>query len=204
MISFLLHPAVTFVCGALVALAAVILFLTSCNGPNDSAQIVKDYREAMQKAGTSGPAPGTAEEKAALSTFTNFLKNLKNSDYIEKETANAYAEGAFLDDTIVTHHGPEEIKKYFLATAATMTDYQLKILDTARSGPDHYIRWEMIFAAPKLANGEPIHSIGITQVRFNSKGKVAFHQDFWDSGKNIYGKISIVGGLINSIRKRMQ
>jgi len=62
----------------------------------------------------------------------------------------------------------------------------------------------MIFSAPKLSGGSPIHSVGMSQVRFDAQGKVAFHQDFWDSGKNIYGKIPIVGGLIHTIRNRMK
>jgi len=204
MLSLLLHPAISFTSGAIFSLIAVALLLNSCTGTNDSAQLVKDYQDAMLKAGDQGPVAGSAEEKAAISRFTSFLKNLGNSSYIEKETANTYAEGAYLDDTLVTHHGPEEIKKYFLNTAATMTSFELKILDTVRSGPDHYIRWEMIFAAPKLASGEEVHSVGMSQVRFNSQGQVSFHQDFWDSGKNIYGKIPVVGGLINIIRNRIK
>jgi hypothetical protein len=104
----------------------------------------------------------------------------------------------------VTHHGPEEIKNYFLQTAETMTSFEVKILDQARSGPDHYIRWEMIFSAPKMAGGEPLHSVGISQVRFDADGKVAMHQDFWDSGQNLYGHIPVVGGLIQVIRNRMK
>ena len=124
--------------------------------------MVTDYREAMTKAGVAGPAPGTREEAEAIMRFSEFLKNVGDRSYIEGNTSQAYAENAYLDDTIVTHYGPEEIKNYFMATAETMTSFELKILDTARSGPDHYIRWEMIFAAPKLSGGEPIHSVGVT------------------------------------------
>ncbi len=187
-----------------MALIVLSLLLNSCAGPNDSAQLVKDYQAAMLKAGSEGPAAGSAKEKAAIQRFCDFLKNIGDQDYLERETSNAYAEGAYLDDTIVTHYGPEEIKKYFLQTAETMSSFELNILDTARSGPDHYIRWEMIFSAPKLSGGSPIHSVGMSQVRFDAQGKVAFHQDFWDSGKNIYGKIPIVGGLIHTIRNRMK
>lgn len=204
MSSFIFHPASTFVTGAILALLVAAFFLNSCSGPNDSAQLVKNYQAAMTKAGEQGPAPGTSAEKAAIKRFTDFLKNLGNKDYIARETGNAYAEGAYLDDTIITHYGPEEIRNYFLQTAETMTAFELNILDTARSGPNHYIRWEMIFAAPKLAGGDPIHSVGMSQVRFNDQGQVAFHQDFWDSGKNIYEKIPVVGGLISTIRNRMK
>ncbi len=204
MISFLTHPATTFVGGALFALVAVGLILDSKSESNQTAQVVKDYQAAMNKAGEAGPAAGTTEETAAIERFTDFLKNVGSKEYLEANTSKAYAEGAYLDDTIVTHYGPDEIKAYFIQTAETMTSFKVNILDTARSGSDHYIRWEMIFAAPKLSSGEPIHSVGLSQVRFNPEGKVAFHQDFWDSGKNIYGQIPVVGGLIGVIRSRMK
>jgi len=202
--TFILHPATTFIAGAIFSLAAVTFILNSRAGPNDSAQLVKDYQAALANAGNQGPSPGTKEEKAAIKRFTEFLKNVGNKEYLERKTAKAYAEDAFLDDTIVTHHGHEEIKEYFLQTAETMTNFEVNILDEARSGPDHYIRWEMIFSAPKLGDGKPIHSVGMSQVRFDSAGKVAFHQDFWDSGKNIYGKVPVVGGLIEIIRNRIK
>lgn len=204
MVSVLTHPATTFLVGALVALLLAGCFLNSKGGGNQSAQKVEAYYTAMEKAGNNGPAPGTPEEEAAIKRFTDFLKNVGNAQYIRDNTAKAYAEGAYLDDTIVTHHGPEEIKNYFLQTADTMTSFEVRILDTARSGPDHYIRWEMIFAAPKMAGGEPLHSVGVSQVRFNSEGQVAMHQDFWDSGQNLYGHIPVVGGLIKLIRNRMK
>jgi len=204
MISFLSHPVTTFIGGALFALVAVGLFLNSKGEANQTAQLVKDYQTAMTKAGEDGPAAGTSEEALAIKRFTDFLKNVGSEDYLNENTSKAYAEGAYLDDTIVTHYGPDEIKDYFIQTAETMTSFEVNILDTTRSGPDHYIRWEMIFAAPKLSGGEPIHSVGVSQVRFDSEGKVAFHQDFWDSGKNIYGQIPVVGGLIAVIRSRMK
>jgi len=204
MMTILTHPLATFLAGALIALLLAGCFFNAKGSGNQSAKKVKTYYAAVERAGNDGPAPGTPEEKAALKRFTDFLQNVGNSDYLRDNTAIAYADGAYLDDTIVTHHGPEEIKNYFLQTAETMSSFEVRILDTARSGPDHYIRWEMIFAAPKLANGEPLHSVGVSQVRFNSEGKVAMHQDFWDSGQNLYGHIPVVGGLIELIRNRMK
>ena len=204
MTAYLFHPLTTFIAGALLSLIILALVLKSSSEPNHTEGLVQTYEDAMTKAGEQGPAPGTPEEEAALATFTNFLKNVGNKEYIEQQTAKAYAPDAFLDDTIVTHYGPEEIKKYFLATAETMTSFEVRILDHARSGHDHYVRWKMIFSAPKLGGGTPIHSVGMSQVRFTKDGQVAFHQDFWDSGKNIYGQIPIVGGVISIIRNRMK
>lgn len=197
------HPLFTFVFGILAASVVLVLLLASCSGPNDTSNVVKSYRDAMDKSGSEGPAPGSAAEKAAQERFGNFLKNVGTKSSIAENTAKTYAEGAYLNDTLVTHYGPQEIRDYFLKTAETMESFEVTIDDVARSGEDHYFRWTMIFSAPKLAKGEPIHSVGMSQVRFNAEGKVVFHQDFWDSGRNIFGQAPVTGGLIQFIRNRI-
>lgn len=201
--NFIFHPMMTFAFGVLGGVILVVLFLVSCSGPNDTSAVVKDYREAMAKAGSDGPSPGSVEEKAAQKRFGDFLSNVGTKSYIQENTAKAYAAEAYLNDTLVTHYGPEEIRDYFLKTADTMTGFSVTIDDVARSGDDHYFRWTMVFAAPKLGKGEPIESVGMSQVRFNDEGKVVFHQDFWDSGRNIFGQAPVAGGLIHFIRQRI-
>ena len=104
----------------------------------------------------------------------------------------------------MTHHGPAEIEAYFLKTSETMKSYEVTIDDSFRSGDNYYVRWTMVFAAPALSKGEPIHSVGMSQVRFAEDGRVSFHQDFWDSGANIFGQAPVAGSVINFIRKRIQ
>ena len=76
--------------------------------------------------------------------------------------------------------------------------------DVARSGNDYYIRWTMVFAAPVLSGGQPVHSIGISQIRLNREGKVEFHQDFWDSGKNFFAHLPVVNRIIGLVRNRLE
>ncbi|MBC7979294.1 MAG: nuclear transport factor 2 family protein, partial [Armatimonadetes bacterium] len=111
---------------------------------------------------------------------------------------------AYLNDTLVTHHGPEAIKAYFLKTADNMKSYKVDIDDTASSGSDHYVRWTMVFTSSSLNGGKPVHSVGMSHVRFNTGGLVVMHQDYWDSGTTIYGQIPVVGGLIETIRRRFE
>jgi hypothetical protein len=85
-----------------------------------------------------------------------------------------------------------------------MTQSQVTVDDTVSSGNDHYIRWTMVFTAPKLNGGNPVESVGMSHVRFNQAGQVIMHQDFWDSGTNIYGQIPVLGGVIESIRRRFE
>ena len=76
MISFLTHPVTTFFGGAILALIGVGILLNAKMESNQTAQFVKDYREAMAKAGENGPTTGSSKEAAAIKRFTDFLKNV--------------------------------------------------------------------------------------------------------------------------------
>ena len=198
------HPFTTFVGGLVVALVAVFLFLGCSAAPNQSAADVRSYRTAMEKVEPSGLKPGGVGEEAALTRFKTFLQGIGNKDFVRENTLNVYSADAYLDDTLAIHYGVAEIEAYFLKTSETVTSYQVTIDDTARSGDDFYVRWTMMFAAPALSGGEPVHSTGISQIRLNREGKVAFHRDFWDSGQNFYSHLPGVGGAIGFVRKRLQ
>jgi hypothetical protein len=202
--SIITHPVAMFSAGMVFAVGGLAVILAACAAPNRTAEAVDDYRRELARAGTFGPAAGSPAEKAALERFTAFLQGINDPDFIRENTANTYAADAYLNDTLVTHRGAAGIESYFLKTSAAMTDYKVTIDDIARSGDDHYVRWTMIFAAPALSGGQPVHSVGISQVRFDADGRVAFHQDFWDSGENFFGRAPVAGGIIGFIRKRLE
>lgn len=183
----------------LLLLLLVAIAIPACSPNPDTAKRVGEYKSALSsKPGTEG------ENSEAIAAFGKFLQNIHNKSYLEENTSKIYAPDAYLNDTLVTHHGPEEIKAYFLSTADTMTTYEVTIDDTATSGADHYVRWTMNFSAPKLNGGKPVISTGMSHVRLNTAGQVIMHQDYWDSGTNIYGQIPILGGTIETIRRRFE
>ena len=202
--SIIFHPLATFVAGLLVALCAVFFLLNSCAAPNTSAENVALYRSSMEKVVFSGLEAGGPGEKAALQRFSSFLQGIGDVKYVRENTLQVYSADAYLDDTLAVHHGAAEIEAYFIKTSETMTSYEVTVDDVARSGKDYYVRWTMKFAAPALSGGKPVTSVGISQIRFNREGKVAFHQDFWDSGKNFYAHLPVIGGAVGYVSKRLK
>ena len=202
--SFLFHPFATFVAGLLVALCAVFFLLSSCAAPNRSAENVALYRSSMEKVVASGLEAGSSGEKAAVQRLSSFLQGIGDVNQVRENALKVYSSDAYLDDTLAVHHGAAEIEAYFIKTSETMTDYHLSVDDVAKSGNDYYFRWTMKFAAPALSGGKPITSVGISQIRFNREGKVAFHQDFWDSGKNFYAHLPVIGGAVGYVSKRLK
>jgi hypothetical protein len=143
-------------------------------------------------------------EEAALERFKGFLMGIGNAAYIRENTRKVYSADAFLDDTLLAHTGSAAIEEYFVRTAGNMKSCKVTIDDVSKSGENYYVRWTMTLSAPAMSAGSEVSSIGISQVRFNSDGKVAFHQDFWDSGRNFYAHLPVAGGVIGFIRKRIE
>ncbi len=191
------------VAGILIALGGVYFTLKINANPNRSAEDIEYYRSRMEKVEAGGLEAGGPGEKAAISRLRSFLQGIGDAKFVRENTLKVYAADAHLDDTLVIHHGAAEIEAYFVKTSETMTSYHLTVDDVARSGNDYYIRWTMVFSAPVLSGGSQVHSVGISQIRFNREGKVEFHQDFWDSGKNFYGHLPVIGGAIEIVRKRL-
>lgn len=201
--SLFTHPISTFVAGLLVAVTAILLLLNSCAVPNRSAEDVAAYRDRVKQASGTGVEADSPAEKAAIQRVTSFLQGIGSAEYVKENTSKVYAADAYFDDTLTVHRGAGEIESYFVKTSQTMTSYQVTIDDVAKSNGNYYIRWTMVFAAPALSGGQAVQSIGISQVCFNREGKVSFHQDFWDSGKNFYAHLPVVGGAIGFVKKRL-
>lgn len=192
-----------YLAASLVTLVGTTLALVSCASPNRTASETADYHGLLKA--TSEPAlePGSAAERQAEERFIAFLENIGTAGYAQAHTREVYAPNATLNDTLKVLKGADNIQAYFEKTAATMTSYQTKVEDVARSGPDYYFRWTMVYSAGPIAGGKPIHSIGMSQVRFDGEGRVVLHQDFWDSGSYFYQHVPVVGGGISAVKKRL-
>jgi hypothetical protein len=185
----------------LLALLVVAILIPACAPNPNTVQRVDEYKKVLNDTGSASNNQKAAE---GLKAFGTFLTKISDKEYVRKNTSVVYAPDAYLNDTLVTHHGAEAIKAYFLKTAETMTSYKVTIDDTASSGNEHYVRWTMVFSAPKLNGGKPVESVGMSHVRFNGDGQIIMHQDYWDSGFSIYGQIPVLGGAIESIRRRLE
>jgi hypothetical protein len=188
----------------LLLLIAIAILIPACSPNPNTAARVAEYNTTLSNNSSNLLSAGSPSLNPAIKNFTSLLENIGDKNYVSENTEKVYAKDAYLNDTLVTHHGSEKIKSYFLSTSDNMSSYKVTIDDIASSGKEHYVRWTMLFTAPRLNGGKPVESIGISHVRFNDYGQVIMHQDFWDSGTNIYGQIPVIGGIIESIRKRFE
>jgi limonene-1,2-epoxide hydrolase len=178
--------------------------LTGC-ATSKGPDAVNSYQAVLQqtdpaRAGTV--TRGSPAEKAAIERFQNYLSEMA-VDKIHTLTKDVYASDAYLNDTLKSLHGAQEIEHYFLATMENAESVTVKFDDVAESNGNYYFRWVMDVKFKKFKKGQTIRTIGVTHVRFNEEGKVVLHQDYWDSAAGLFEHIPIIGGTIRWIKGRL-
>ena len=176
-----------------------LLFLFACAGAPVDSTVTDSYfnthAELMQS------LPATKFDSQAKEKLQNVLGDFQVT-MTEENLRGLYAEKLYFNDTFVTLTSIDELVDYMLKTANNARA-TVEMLDVAKSDSDYYLRWSMDMEFE--ARGKKIRSksIGVTQLRFDSTGKVIFHQDYWDSANAFYQHLPIVGGLVQRVRNSM-
>jgi hypothetical protein len=164
-----------------------------------------DHHQALERtdpARIGTVAEGSREEKEAVARFSDFVSDL-SEERIRASAPSVYAEDAWLNDTLKTVEGSAAIEEYFVESARATEEIRAQVTGWARSGADFYFRWEMAIRFRKLRRGRTCRSIGMSHVRFDRYGRVAFHQDYWDAAAGLFEHIPILGWMIRKIKARL-
>ncbi len=189
----------------LLGFITALIVISCADGPSNKDH-VSIYNAALEKAHrTATFDAGSSTEAAAVQAWKDVLADLTFSSEqqiggIEK----VYADELFFNDTLKTLRSGAAVNEHLLGTAKLLTSGTVQCSSTMRDeNGDYFIRWEMSYAGSKMNGGEPIVTIGMSQLRFNEQGQVIFHQDFWDSASGVFEHIPFVGGQVRFLRGRM-
>lgn len=140
-------------------------------------------------------------QSQALATFKNVFGHL-NSPSLAGRIRESYAKQLYFNDTFKVLHQRKALVEYLTATAEK-SSVNVTPLAVIGSGNDYYITWCMEFRFTVWGEEKHSKSMGITHLRFNEKGEIILHRDFWDSAQGFYQYLPVVGWLIQSIRSNL-
>lgn len=190
--------------------SALSLLTTGCTTQNNAmphTQTIPDagYKAALKWTDPSNydlPQQGSAAEKAMLerveSLFTNYTE-----DNLRENVTEVYAGTVYFRDAFRQFDRASEIRDYFLHGLSPLNAAEFDFRRIVRGGDEFYIDWVMRLDFKKTPEGSWEESIGMTHMRFNSEGKVIFHQDYWDPTDIVYKRIPIARQLINFVKKKI-
>ncbi len=146
--------------------------------------------------------PGSDAETAALKRFADFFGDFAPGRVARLLDAT-YAADVYFNDNLKAVRGSTELARYLDESAGGVEDCRVTIEDVTRNKDgDYLVRWRMLIRFRKFAKGRDTWTVGITHLRFAADGRVAYHQDYWDSALGIYQHIPLLGAAIRAIRRR--
>lgn len=179
-----------------ILLAGSVYLLQSCTTVPDT-----NYIHAYQSA-EKASATEASLDQTDISLFISLYQNLDAPDVGER-VKQAYADTLYFNDTLNTHTNLDTLTPYLVKTGEHLMGYDFDITQSFKSDQDVYVKWVMDMTFDVM--GKRIHSesIGISQLRFNSDGKIIFHQDFWDSAEGIHKHMPYVGHWVKKVRDKL-
>lgn len=132
-------------------------------------------------------------EQRYIDFFTHL--NVENLNEFE----NYFAGDAHFKDPFNDVIGIERIRKVFEHMFATTESPRFTIIHHAENEDILMLNW--LFEFKKKQRMWQIE--GSSRVRFNQKGLVSEHIDYWDPAEQIYSKVGILKPLINFLTKRL-
>lgn len=159
--------------------------------------------ERLRQRGDGQMDPGSTREREALDRFTRFFGHL-SVDAVNTQVRDTYAEDVYFNDTLKTVRGLDNLVEYLRGSAEATEDVRVEILETTRTAAgDYLVRWKMMIRFRKFAKGQDTWSIGMSHLRFDRDGRVAYHQDYWDSASGLFEHVPLLGQGIRVIKARV-
>jgi len=179
----------------LIVFVSAMLFGCASSGPN-TPSYPEVYRQALDEfKGTDRVPPQIIDD------FSTFLSNLGAANSAERAEA-LYAPTLHFSDSLMHTRSRDDVVVHFQGIVDAETQVEVQMLQTLISGSDIYLVWSMQSQFTPVRKTVVSDSIGITHLRFNERGQVIMHQDFWDTGQGFYQHVPVLGRVIRSINSR--
>ncbi|WP_417614764.1 nuclear transport factor 2 family protein [Oceanisphaera sp.] len=101
------------------------------------------------------------------------------------------------------HHiqGIDDLTSYFEGLFSQVQHCRFNIEQVMEQDGEAFVRWQMMFAHPRLNGGREVMLPGVSHLRFVEQ--VESHQDYFDLGAMLYEQIPVLGGVIKTLKRRL-
>ena len=141
-------------------------------------------------------------DKTVIHLYASFLENIKRPDIERLE--QYVSEDIHFRDPFNDCVGLEQFQAVLSDMFIHLESFRFHITDCIFSEEKRigYLQWSMAVKSKHLRN-KTLDINGVSQLTFNSEGKVSAHFDYWDAASGLYEKIPIINFILKKIRKRI-
>ena len=115
-----------------------------------------------------------------------------------------YAENAWFKDPFNEVRGVGAIQRIFAHMFGQVDEPRFVVSEQVTDANGAVLIWNFHYRSRGAAKtGEEQVMRGVSHLKFDADGKVAYHRDYWDTGEELYMKIPLLGALMRFLRRRL-
>ncbi len=112
-----------------------------------------------------------------------------------------YADDACFKDPFNEVQGIDGIRKIFTHMFEQVCEPRFRILERVIAPNGAMLSWEFTF---RFRPGSGVVTVrGATHLRFDGRGRITHHRDYWDAAEELYSKLPLIGALMRLMRRRL-
>ena len=110
-----------------------------------------------------------------------------------------YAANAWFKDPFNEASGLDAIRRVFAHMFETLEEPRFAVHERVVNDEGALLTWEFGFRL----RGRQLRVRGASHLKFNGRGKVVYHRDYWDTSEELYAKLPLLGALMRWLRRRL-
>lgn len=116
--------------------------------------------------------------------------------------ADFYADDAYFKDPFNEVHGVDAIERIFRHMFRQVAEPRFVVTERIVEPTGAMLIWEFHYRRRGQQKGQVIR--GVSHLRFDAAGKVAYHRDYWDAAEELYMKLPGLGLLMRALRRALR
>ena len=111
-----------------------------------------------------------------------------------------YAADAYFKDPFNEVRGIDAIRRIFAHMYRQVGEPRFVVTGQVIDAGGAMLIWEFHFRTGRCSGTAQVIR-GVSHLRFDAEGKVAYHRDYWDTGEELYMKLPGLGLLMRGLRR---
>ena len=140
--------------------------------------------------------------KAAAGAYGAYFETLR-PDNVERLRDLAAPEIHF-EDPFNEVRGVDDVIRLLSRMFEDAAEVSFRMLDQTCEDDRCFLRWEFFCRPRRLSTDRPWRIEGVSMLRFDERGLVTEHIDYWDAARQVYGRLPLIGTLLRAIGRRLK
>lgn len=141
----------------------------------------------------------SAPDDIVLTRLRSFFETLSPESL--DRIADIYSEDAYFKDPFNEVRGRAAIERIFVHMFQQVAEPRFVIHDAVMQGAQCFVTWHFSFRMRRF-NPDLQVIRGASHLRFDERGLLVFHRDYWDAAEELYAKLPVLGALMRFLQRR--